>query len=131
METLLITGTALWCFKHEVLTRNKERVGGLFITGALPFHQHATDIALTEKAIELSGNEYYSVPLDCISQLYIGFDEYYTKTLMPNFGLSGQPLRITTSNGQVMYFFIDYHFFGNANQNWFNQIKALIVEAGV
>ncbi|MBO9595026.1 MAG: hypothetical protein J7599_19130 [Niabella sp.] len=127
METLLITGTALWCFKHEVLTRSKDRAGRIRITGGPPFHQHATDIALTEKAIELSGNEYYSVPLDRISQLYIGFDEYYTKTLMHNFGLGGQPLRIATSNGQVMYFFIDYHFFGSANQNWFNQIKAQIV----
>ncbi|WP_300597971.1 hypothetical protein [Niabella sp.] len=126
METLLITGTALWCFKHEVLTRNKERGAGFRIAGTPPFHQHATDIALTEKAIELSGNEYYSVPLDCISQLYIGFDEYYTITLMPNFGLGGQPLRIATCNGQVMYFFIDYHFFGTANKNWFNQIKAQI-----
>ncbi|SDC08263.1 hypothetical protein SAMN04487894_101288 [Niabella drilacis] len=122
-----MTGTALWCFKHEVLTRNKGRDMGLRVSGAPPFHQHATGIALTGSALELSGTEYYSIPLDRITQLYIGFDEYYTKNLVHNFGLGGQPLRIATSSGQVMYFFIDYHFFGNANKSWFNQIKAQIV----
>ncbi|MBZ4187768.1 hypothetical protein [Niabella beijingensis] len=126
METLLITGTALWCFKHEVITRSKKRDAGFYISAAKPFHQHLTDIALTDRAIELSGNEYYSIPLELISQLYIGFDECYTRALIWNFGLGGQPLRIITSNGQVMYFFIDYNLLGTANKIWFEQIRERI-----
>jgi len=126
METLLLEGTALWCFKYEVIVRNRNRDAGFHITGVKPFHEHNTDIALTGRAVELSGQEYYSVPQGVITQLYIGFDEYYTRSLVKNFGLNTEPLRITTRYGRVLYFYIDYNFFGSANKLWFRQIKDLV-----
>lgn len=93
----------------------------------MPFHRHRATVMLTDNDIELADNEAYLIPLGIITQLYIGFDEYYTRVLVKNLGLFTQPLRITTSDETVWYFFIDCSFWGSCNKIWFEQIKNLIV----
>ncbi|MBO9620070.1 MAG: hypothetical protein J7539_13660 [Niabella sp.] len=126
MKKLLLTGTALWCSRDELIRRNRGNDILFAVTGMMPFHRHRATVMLTGSDIELTGSEDHLIPLGVITQLYIGFDEYYTRGLVKNLGLFTQPLRIAASNEQTWYFFIDYGFWGTSNKIWFEQIKSLI-----
>lgn len=127
MKKILLTGIALWCTRDELIRRNRNADITFSVPGLSPFHRHAAEVMLTDNDIELTGNETYVIPLGIVTQLYIGFDEYYTRGLVKNLGLFTQPLRIAASNEQIGYFFIDCSFWGSNNRIWFEQIKRLIV----
>lgn len=126
MENPVLTGKAIWCFSYEIMQRNEAADIRFHVTGVKPFHQHESDIVLTESVLEFIGDGGIAIPLELITQLYIGFDEYYTRTLIRNFGLTSQPLRVSMNNGQIIYCFIDYGFFGTANKKWLDVLQQLL-----
>lgn len=126
----LATGIALWCFDQEILDRNIYEGIAPHFSGGGPFHKHSGNIILCTSAIYLEGDEITKIPHSAIEQIFLGYDEVYTRSLVKNFGLFCQPLRINyedNGNDHSIYLIIDYHFMGTSkNQAWFNAIKDLL-----
>lgn len=130
MENILLSGNAKWSTEEEVLHRNTVDQVGVHISGAGPFHCHSGEIALTEKAIYIEGDVDLSFNLGDLEQLFIGFDEVFPRTLVKNFGMTAQPLRLQVGAGiGVLYLFIDYNMMSFTNNLlWFNSIKSILAE---
>jgi hypothetical protein len=73
-----------------------------------------------------TGDEDLEISLGSLEQIYLGFDEVFPRTLVKNFGLFCQPLRLTLSTGQKLYLIIDYSMLGAKNQLWFNGLKEML-----
>lgn len=122
----ILSGTVFWCYESEVLNRTKAETFFSFM-GPNIFHKHE-GIILTREGIVIKGDENLSIPLSAIRKLYVGFDLSYPKTLVKNFGLFWQPLRITLQNEENLYLIIDYSFYRSDNVLWFNTLKQLLSE---
>ncbi|WP_222538301.1 hypothetical protein [Pedobacter polysacchareus] len=57
-------------------------------------------------------------------------DDVFPQSLVKNFGITAQPLRLQVSRGiGLLYHFIDYNGLGlTSNQLWFNSIKTVLSE---
>ena len=125
MKTIL-SGNALWCFDFEVQNRNRNEDFAFHFSGIKPFHRHDGEIYLTEGSIKIVGDDEVEVSFDDLTQLYLGFDEYYTPTLSKNFGMFWQPLRLTINDKKFLYLIVDYNFLGAKNKLWFNTLTELL-----
>jgi len=122
----ILAGQVLWSYDYEVLKRDTLNNLGAHFSGVNPFHTHAGEIALADDKIIISGDENLEIPLGNLEQIYLGFDETFPRTLVKNFGLFWQPLRLTLSTGQKLYLIIDYSMLGAKNQVWFNGLKEIL-----
>lgn len=130
MENILLSGNVRWSKEEEVLKRGPADQIGVHFSGLGPFHRHAGEIALTEKAIYMEGDISLSFNLGDLEQLFIGFDEVFPRALVKNFGMTAQPLGLQVGRGiGLLYLFIDYNSLGfTSNQLWFNSIKTVLSE---
>lgn len=122
----VINGSALWSYEHEVRERDAADLLAAHTSFVLPFHRHKGQISLTEREIILDGDETIHIPLDGITQLYLGFDEVFTNNLAKNFGLTWQPLRLALADGRVIYLLIDYSFGVTKNKLWYEGLKEFL-----
>lgn len=130
MENILLSGDVKWSTEEEVLHRRAADQIGVHFSGVGPFHRHAGEIALTEKAIYMEGDVDLSFKLGELEQLFLGFDEAFPRALVKNFGMTAQPLRLQIGKGiGLLYLFVDYNSLGfTSNQLWFNSIKTVLSE---
>lgn len=130
MENVLLSGSVKWSTEEEVLHRDEIGQMGVHFSGAGPFHCHAGQITLTEKALYIEGDVDLSFNLGELEQLFIGFDEVFPRTLVKNFGMTAQPMRLQVGAGiGVLYLFIDYNMMALTNNSlWFNSIRSILSE---
>lgn len=130
MENVLLSGNVKWSTADEVLHRAAVDQVGVHFSGVGPFHCHAGQITLTDQAIYIEGDVDLSFNLGDLEQLFIGFDEVFPRTLVKNFGMTAQPLRLQVGAAVgVLYLFIDYNMMAfTNNQLWFNSIKTVLSE---
>lgn len=122
----ILSGRVLWSYDYEVLQRGSRSDVGAQFSGVTPFHAHAGEIGLTDNKIYIIGDEDLEISLGTLAQIYLGFDEFFPRTLLKNFGLFWQPLRLTLSTGQKLYLIIDYNMLSAKNQLWFNKLKEML-----
>jgi hypothetical protein len=122
----ILLGQIHWCYDYEVLQRDSLNELAAHFSGVNPFHTHAGKITLTGDKITITGDEDLEISLGNLEQIFLGFDEVYPRTLVKNFGLFWQPLRLVLSTGQQLYLIIDYNMLGTKNQVWFNRIKEML-----
>ena len=127
---VILTGQALYSYRHELLERDSFADLGAHFSGIKPFHKHTGEIALSANKLFVSGDEDLQIPLASIEQIYLGFDESFPRTLVKNMGLFWQPLRLSLSSGNTLYLIIDYNMLGVNNQLWFDGLKELLSEQG-
>ncbi len=125
MRTIL-TGDALWCLDVEILDRDRANDFAFHISGVLPFHRHRGEISLNERSLTIVGGDILEILLEDLTELYLGFDEIYTRSLSKNFGMFWEPLRITMNKEQSIYLVIDYSLMGGNSKIWFNQLKQML-----
>lgn len=125
MKTIL-SGNALWSFDFEVENRNRNNDSAFHFSGVKPFHCHDGEIFLVEDSIKIIGDDVLELPLEDLTQLYLGFDEIYTPSLSKNFGMFWQPLRLAINDEKYIYLIIDYNFIGAQNKLWFNTLTELL-----
>jgi hypothetical protein len=124
----LLAGKVLWSYDYEVLQRDSLNNVGAHFSGVAPFHKHAGEIALTEDKILIRGDEDFQISLGMLDQIYLGFDKTFPRTLVKNFGLFWQPLRLSLTSGQHLYLIIDYNLLGAKNQLWFSKLKDMLAD---
>ena len=122
----ILAGQVLWSFDYELLQRDSFHDLGAHFSGANPFHTHEGEITLIDNKLLIRGDEDLEIPLGTLQQIYLGFDETFPRTLVKNFGLFWQPLRLSLSNGQKLYLTIDYNMLGAKNQLWFNELTEML-----
>ncbi|WP_411275242.1 hypothetical protein [Daejeonella sp.] len=122
----ILTGQVFYSYQHELLKRDSFADLRAHFSGIAPFHKHEGEIALSDEKIFISGDENLQIPLTSIDQIYLGFDEAFPRTLVKNMGLFWQPLRLSLSNGNILYLIVDYNVLGANNQLWFNELKELL-----
>jgi len=122
----LLSGSVLWSFDAEVKLRNRNNDISFHVSGVRPFHCHIGEIHLTENSICLTGEDELVIPLEHLSQLYLGFDDIYTPSLSKNLGLFWQPLRLTMDDERLIYLIIDYNFLGSKNKMWFDNLTKML-----
>lgn len=118
-----IEGKVLWCYDYEVIGRDSSVDFGHMFSGTPPFYVHSGKISLNADSIEINGDVDLTIRLSELTQLYLGFDDVYLPTLVKNFGLFWQPLRLNFNYGNSIYLIIDYNFFSSGNKKWFTEIK--------
>lgn len=123
---IILSGNALWSFDFEVQNRNRNHDSAFHFSGVKPFHCHNGEIFLDESSIKIIGEDVLEVPLEELTQLYLGFDETYIPSLSKNFGMFWQPLRLTINDEKFIYLIIDYNFIGAKNKLWFNTLTELL-----
>lgn len=127
MKTVL-TGKVYWSYDYEVRQKSPLDSIGVHFSAIPPFHKHEGLITLTNDRIILSGDEELKIPLANLESLYLGFDDTFTPSLVKNFGLFWQPLRLSLQTGEVIYVIIDHSMFGSKNQYWFDFLKTILTE---
>jgi hypothetical protein len=121
----ILTGKVFWTYDYEALERDPSNDFAYHF--GIPFHKHEGEITLTDVALIITGDEDLSIPLGTITQIALGFDENYPATLVKNFGLLWQPLRMTLQGTDNIYLILDYDFlFGPRNRHWFNILKEML-----
>jgi hypothetical protein len=126
MMKQILAGRVLWSYDYEVLQRELLNEIGAHFSRVNPFHPHAGEITLTDDKLFITGDEDIEIPLGSLEQIYLGFDEVFPRTLVKNFGLFWQPLRLTLLTGDKLYLIIDYNMFGAKNRLWFNELKEML-----
>ena len=128
----LASGTVLWSFDQEIADMDTFESIGSHFSGVLPFHRHEGNIFLCTSALYIEGDQILRIPHTAIDQIYLGFDDLFTRSMAKNFGILWQPLRIDfeqDKTGTSVFLIIDYHPFGTShNQGWFTAIKDLLSE---
>jgi len=126
---ILLSGLVLWTFQDEIGNDNlKFEIRSLF-SGSPPLYHHEGNIILTDYNLYIEGDEDLSINLSDITEIYMGFDEYYKRTFARNAGMLWQPIRITYDVGResvIVYLIVDLTFWGAANNNWFQALKELL-----
>ena len=129
MESLL-TGSVLWSYDFEINQQEPVRRLLTHVSGMTPIHSHQGEIMLTGKGLTIVGDVNLYINNDEFEQLYLGFDEIFTRTMVKNFGLFWQPLRITFNKGhhrETIYLIIDYKMFiAKGNKTWFNALQQVL-----
>jgi hypothetical protein len=129
MENLL-TGYVFWSYDFEI--NQQEPVHRLLthVSGMTPLHSHQGEIILTYKGLTIIGDVNLHINSNEFEQLYLGFDDIFTRAMVKNFGLFWQPLRITFNKGyhrQTIYLIIDYKMFiAKGNKLWFNTLQQVL-----
>jgi hypothetical protein len=122
------TGDVLWLYQEDFQNFNLlDKISALF-TGVKPLHSQAGLIYLKEDRICLeSESDDLEIRLEDITQLYLGFDEYYQRAYAKNFGTVWQPLKLTfttfDSDNSVIYLVIDYNQLSTNNKLWFELLQ--------
>lgn len=132
-EELILQGKVMWSYDYEIeeFTSAQKIMSGLTGIGG-PIHNHKGNITLTNEQvlIESEDSENLSIPLASVTQLYIGFDDIYTKLSVKNAGLFWQPLRLeyTNANYQIvrLYTIIDYKLLYSDNQRWYDSLISIL-----
>ncbi|ACU03973.1 hypothetical protein [Pedobacter heparinus] len=125
------TGNALWLFKDDFKDFSVfDKIGVLF-SGIKPLHTHSGIINVTNRTLVLESDaDELEIPLKDITQIYLGFDEFYKRSYAKNFGAFWQPLKLTFtssySESEMIYLVIDYNFMYSKNEEWFNLLKNLL-----
>ena len=122
---IILSGKVFWSYDYELLEREVSS-DMIFSFMSLPFYRHTGKIELTNDALIITGADELKILFEEITQVYMGFDEIFSSTLVKNFGLFWQPLRITLQNRQNFYLVIDYGIFGAKNKLWFNALQQLL-----
>ncbi len=121
----ILKAKVFWSYDYELMERDP--TGDLAYHFGIPFHRHVGEITLTEEALIIIGDEELNISLSLIVQIALGFDENFPATLVKNFGLVWQPLRITLQTGENIYLIIDYNILlGPNNGHWFNALKQIL-----
>ncbi|AYL96373.1 hypothetical protein [Mucilaginibacter celer] len=126
---ILRIGKAMWSHDYDLATLGLANEAGALFAFTPPPHHYNGEIILTPKSIVLDGDSYEHIPLDSLEQLYLGFDEFYTRSMVRNAGMFWQPLRLRykyKDEVKTIYLIIDHGFFGAKNQLWFNVLKQLL-----
>jgi hypothetical protein len=110
----LLQSDILWSYDFELAA--KDAVAGIasMFSGALPIHDHMGELVLTNEMLTITGDFDAIIKLPDIEQLYLGFDEYYPRNYIRNFGMLCEPLRITfdAADGRsTMYLVLGYNGF--------------------
>ena len=122
---ILLTGRVFWCYDYEVSARDTSN--DFAVHFGVPFHTHEGEITLTDEALVIEGDEDLRISLGQITQVALGFDESFPSTLVKNFGLFWQPLRLSLRSNENIYLIIDYNLLlGPKNHRWFIALKELL-----
>jgi hypothetical protein len=128
MESLL-TGNVFWSYDFELSEHEPARHLLAHVSGVLPVHSHQGEIILTGAGLTIVGDVNLHINNNEFDQLYLGFDEVFTRAMVKNFGLFWQPLRITFNKGyhrKTIYLIIDYNMFNAKNKLWFNTLQEML-----
>ena len=125
------SGNALWLSKDDFKSFSVfDKIGVLF-SGVQPLHTHSGIIYLANGSIILkSESEELEILLKNITQIYLGFDEYYRRSYAKNFGAFWQPLKLTFTSSdsvsEIIYLIIDRNAMYTRNDEWFNLLTDLL-----
>lgn len=130
MEDIILSGNVRWSYDYEIKERSMLDDLSVHFSGAGPYYKHTGAIALTNEAIYIEGDINLVFPLNDLEQLFLGFDEVYPRSLLKNFGVMTQPLRLKVSGmNENLYLFVDYNMIGqSANHTWFTTLRELLSE---
>ena len=126
---ILLTGYVLWSYDFEISQRQPARDVFAHVSGVLPLHSHQGEIILTEGGLSIVGDVNLHININEFEQLYLGFDEVFTRAMVKNFGLFWQPLRIVYNNNyhrKTIYLVVDYKMFSAKNKLWFNTLQQVL-----
>lgn len=134
----IMQGNVMWSFDHEMaqVATGYKMMSGLSGIGG-PLHNHRGLIALNNSELIIEGNsddenDFLTIPLVTITQLYHGYDEVYEAYSVKNAGLFWQPLRIAfhdmSGNIQTIYLIIDYFGIVTQNKKWYYALTELLSE---
>jgi hypothetical protein len=122
---VILKGKLLWSYEYEINDRDRGRDYLAHLTGVLPFHMHQGEIILSKQGLQVLGDINLSINASELDNIYLGFDEIFVPTLVKNFGLLWQPLRIGFTQGGrhcSVYLIIDFNFFTTKNKLWYETI---------
>jgi len=91
-----------------------------------PLHAHEGKVSLSERSLEITGDENLSLPLRSIEEVYLGFDDVFPASSVKNFGLFWQPLRLRFNDEEVIYMITDYNGVKTNNQIWYETLKEIL-----
>jgi hypothetical protein len=84
----LLKSNVIWSYNFELSSKNAIIEIASMFSGVAPIHNHEGEIILTDETLNILGDEDFLIPLSDIEQLYIGFDDVYSKHYIKNFGKS-------------------------------------------
>lgn len=134
----IMQGNVMWSFDYEMVqvATGYKMMSGLSGIGG-PIHHHRGLIALSNSELIIEGNidnknDFLSIPLVAITQLYHGYDEVYEAYSVKNAGLFWQPLRISfhdiSGKIQTIYLIINYFGIVTQNKKWYYSLTELLSE---
>lgn len=110
MENVLYAGPVYWVYDHEIASMCfAERYLIRHLSFSPPLSRHKGNIQVTAHSISMQeyDNE-FNIELSDITQLYLGFDDSYSRASAKNFGVFWRPLRIELENETLVYLIVDY-----------------------
>jgi hypothetical protein len=126
---ILLTGNVIWSYDFEISQRPPSRDLFIHVSGMLPLHSHQGEIILTAGGLSIVGDVNLHINKNEFEQLYLGFDEVFTRIMVKNFGLFWQPLRIVFNKNyhrKTIYLVIDYKMFSAKNKLWFSALQQVL-----
>jgi hypothetical protein len=129
MEPLFEAGV-YWSYDYELESKSGINQIAAQFSGIPPIHEHAGDLYVSNAGIRIEGDSELQIALTDIEQLYLGFDEIYSRNFIKNFGAFCQPLRISSSNGftrSTIYLIAGYNFSTcSPTKNLFELLQSLL-----
>ena len=126
-----LTGTVLWSYDYELQQAGLTQEVAALFSLMPPIHHHAGQLSLTDHELIIEGDVSKVIPLLAVSQLYLGFDGVFKRSLVKNGGIFWQPLRLVFADragDETIYLIIDHGPFGAKNTAWFNALKEMLAE---
>ncbi|WP_342644473.1 hypothetical protein [Mucilaginibacter sp. CSA2-8R] len=134
----IMQGRVMWSFDYEMaqIAPGYKMMSGLTGIGG-PLHHHRGLIALSSTELIIEGDndeedEFLSISLSAISELYHGYDDVYQAYSVKNAGLFWQPLRITFYSApnqlQTIYLIVDYLGMITQNKKWYYALTEMLAE---
>ncbi|PTT00493.1 hypothetical protein DBR11_09785 [Pedobacter sp. HMWF019] len=123
----LLESKIYWAYERELSQEKSwlKSIMGLF-SFVPPLHAHEGKVCLSERSLEITGDENLSLPLHSIEEVYLGFDDVFPASSVKNFGLFWQPLRLRFNNDEVIYMIADYNGIKTNNQIWYETLKEIL-----
>ncbi len=132
----IMQGRVMWSFDYEMahVTAGYKIMSGLTGIGG-PLHHHRGLVALSSSELIIEGesdneDDFLSIPLTSITQLYHGYDDVYQAYSVKNVGLFWQPLRVTfysaPNQTQTIYLIIDYYGIVTQNKKWYYALTEML-----
>ena len=124
------TAQAYWIFRDEFNNLSYfDSFRGMF-SGAVPIHSGFGSLSLNNSEISLESEEIlFTLPLQAITEIYLGFDDLYTSNYVKNFGLFWSPLRITFIDEKIdnsLYIVTDFDHFTTQNEKWYKLLTGIL-----